>query len=271
MPEGIEELTGAAKRVRPDAVVWKRDPALPHAQQGLKVLGVLIGQPEDVRDFLEKKSREQETCLSKRSTIPKKNSRERICRGCVRPKKTEAFADRHDANVESCLRQILGKGEIPAASQVSSSLALIERTGVHVHTVPGSRLTRPVGLCPDGKERHPPHRRNDDSPFPGRTSAIVSFRKSLCATRGGSGVQQESWTRGSSETKCGPDWTTHRELCCNLNKGLLHTHPSRHCPTSRVTRTDAQPFRFFLSRRLHFCCFVSTHCRCGRPPSCSVR
>ena len=78
MPEGIEELTGAAKRVKPDAV-WKGDLELPRAQQGLKVFGVLIGQPEDVRDFLEKKSREQETFLSKGSTIPKIFSRERIC------------------------------------------------------------------------------------------------------------------------------------------------------------------------------------------------
>ena len=65
MPEGIEELTQAARRVKPDAVVWKGDPELPRAQQGLKVLGVTIGQPEYVRDFLEKKSREQEVLFNK--------------------------------------------------------------------------------------------------------------------------------------------------------------------------------------------------------------
>ena len=143
--------------------------------------------------------------------------------------------------MESCLRQILGKGEIPAASQVfqrwHSSRAHRSRFAAHK-----------ASWAVSGWEGAPPsHRRNDDSPFPGRTSAIVSSRPSLCATRGRSGVQQESWTG----TKCGPDWTTHRELCCNLNKGLLHAHPSRHCPTSRVTRTDAQPFRFLLCRRLH--------------------
>ena len=70
MPEGNEELTRAARRVKPDAVVWKGDRELPHAQQGLKLLGVPIGQPEHVRDLLEKKSRERETLFNR---IPKIN------------------------------------------------------------------------------------------------------------------------------------------------------------------------------------------------------
>ena len=45
-PEGIEESTRIARRVRPDAVVWRGDQNLPPSEQGLKVLGVLIGHPE---------------------------------------------------------------------------------------------------------------------------------------------------------------------------------------------------------------------------------
>ena len=57
-PEGIVELTRRARQVRPDAVVWKGDQQLPPNQQGLRVLGVPIGQPEFVLDFLEAKNRE---------------------------------------------------------------------------------------------------------------------------------------------------------------------------------------------------------------------
>ena len=59
LPSGIEALTRAARVVKPDAVVWKGDPNLPPTQQGLKVLGVPLGQPAYVREFLENKSREQ--------------------------------------------------------------------------------------------------------------------------------------------------------------------------------------------------------------------
>ena len=69
MPEGIEELTRLARRVKPDAVVWEGDRELPHAKQGLKVWGVPTGQPECVRGFL-KKSRKQETLFNR---IPRIN------------------------------------------------------------------------------------------------------------------------------------------------------------------------------------------------------
>ena len=86
-------------------------------------------------DFLEKKRRDQEVLLNK---IPGINNPQALwvlllmCASTranfwlreVRPKETKAFADRHDANVEACLRRILGMGEIPAASQILSTLAL---------------------------------------------------------------------------------------------------------------------------------------------------
>ena len=60
-PDGIGALTRVARAVKPDAVVWRGDPLLPVHQQGLKVLGIPIGQPAFVVDFLESKSREQQT------------------------------------------------------------------------------------------------------------------------------------------------------------------------------------------------------------------
>ena len=50
-PEGMEDLTRAARRVKPDAVVWKGDPHLPSSQQGLRVLGVPIGHFEFIKKF----------------------------------------------------------------------------------------------------------------------------------------------------------------------------------------------------------------------------
>ena len=63
MPNGIEELTRAARMLKPGAIVWKGDANLPVSQQGLKVLGIPIGQPAFVREILENRSREH-TALS---------------------------------------------------------------------------------------------------------------------------------------------------------------------------------------------------------------
>ena len=38
-PAGLDELTKAARLVKPDAIVWKGDPQLPPLQQGLKGVG----------------------------------------------------------------------------------------------------------------------------------------------------------------------------------------------------------------------------------------
>ena len=50
-PSGMEEITRAARVVKPDAVVWRGDPLLPFSQQGVKVLGIPIGHTEYVREF----------------------------------------------------------------------------------------------------------------------------------------------------------------------------------------------------------------------------
>ena len=59
VPDGIEELTAAARLVKPEAVVWRGDTELLLSEQGVKVLGVPIGQPAYIQEFLAKKGREQ--------------------------------------------------------------------------------------------------------------------------------------------------------------------------------------------------------------------
>ena len=59
MPEGIWEPTQVAKRMKPDDVVERRCRVAPRPTR-VEIFGVPIGQPECVRDFLEKKSKEQE-------------------------------------------------------------------------------------------------------------------------------------------------------------------------------------------------------------------
>ena len=48
-PNGMPELTRAARSVKPDAVVWRGDLGLPLSQQGLKVLGILGFSGEEVQ------------------------------------------------------------------------------------------------------------------------------------------------------------------------------------------------------------------------------
>ena len=59
-PSGMEEIVRAAKVVKLDAVVWRGDPSLPTSQHRVKVLGIPIGHTEYVREFLERKTKQQE-------------------------------------------------------------------------------------------------------------------------------------------------------------------------------------------------------------------
>ena len=55
VPAGVAELTAAARRVKPDAVVWRGDVELPLERQGMRVLGTPNGRPEFVQHFLARK------------------------------------------------------------------------------------------------------------------------------------------------------------------------------------------------------------------------
>ena len=48
-------LTSSPGRVKLEDMVWRGDASLPRCQQGVKILGVPVGQPEFVHSFLERK------------------------------------------------------------------------------------------------------------------------------------------------------------------------------------------------------------------------
>ena len=133
-PSGMEEISRAARIVKPDAVVWQGDPLLPTSQQGVKVLEIPIGHTEHVREFLERKKRQQEVLLQR---IPPVNdtqaafflftmcgaTRANFWLRAVRPEDTEEYARRHDANV-TCFWEIRGIPHALATARVLSSLSL---------------------------------------------------------------------------------------------------------------------------------------------------
>ena len=130
----MEATTRAARALMPDAVVWRGDPLLPPVQQGLKVLWVPIGHDAFVLHFLETKSTEQQVLFER---IPRVNdpqaayllllmcgaTRANFWLRALSPDDTEDFARRHDENVWTCLRQILGTPNAPATAHILSALA----------------------------------------------------------------------------------------------------------------------------------------------------
>ena len=135
LPGGVNEITRLARVVKPGAVVWKGDRELPVTEQGVKVLGVPIGTPEHVQEFLAKKGREQEILFQR---IPRVNdpqaawlillmcgsTRSNFWLRAVAPGLTAEFAGHHDATVWGCLCKILGVPSGSAEAQVVASLAL---------------------------------------------------------------------------------------------------------------------------------------------------
>ena len=95
--------------VKPEAVVWRGDASLPRCQQGVKILGVPVGQPELVQSVLRQNSEEQSTLFQRTPTVEDPQAawwlllmcaftRANYWLRCVRPGVTEAFAHRHDAS-----------------------------------------------------------------------------------------------------------------------------------------------------------------------------
>ena len=119
IPPGIETLTRVAQLTRPGAVVWRGDDSLPPSQQGIKILGIPVGQPENIRQFLEEKADKHRTLFHR---IPPVEDPQEVwllllmcastranywLRG-VQPDWTSIFAATHDAHVWEFFRQIFG-------------------------------------------------------------------------------------------------------------------------------------------------------------------
>ena len=105
---------------------------LPPTQQGLKVLGVPLGQPAYIREFLENKSREQTVLFERIQWVNDPQAAWFLLMMCaltranfwlwaVRPELIEALATRQRVEL---FAHHLGHPRTPASSQVLSSLAL---------------------------------------------------------------------------------------------------------------------------------------------------
>ena len=96
--------------MKPDAVVWKGDHTLSPQQQGIRVLGALLGSAEYVESQLEQTSVEQETLFHRIPQVQDTQASWLLLLMCgatrsnfwlrmVRPDQVQNFAERHDLNV----------------------------------------------------------------------------------------------------------------------------------------------------------------------------
>ena len=106
-PRGVDVMTKIARRTVKDAVLWRGDQNLPVGQQGIRVLGVPIGQEECVKNHLAKKSDEHQVLIDRIPLVQDlqaawlllfycAGSRATFWLRSVRPQFTADFADAHD-------------------------------------------------------------------------------------------------------------------------------------------------------------------------------
>ena len=130
VPLGETDIfTRAARRVNPDAIVWRGDTSLPRGQQGVKILGVPVGQ---CAQFLGTKNGRTFCSVPTHSTVEDPqatwlllvcaSTRANYCLRCVRPDFIEAFEHRHDASVWECFRQIFRITPDHDVARVTASL-----------------------------------------------------------------------------------------------------------------------------------------------------
>ena len=121
--------------VKPNAIVWRGDTSLPSEKHGIKVLGAQIGHPDSVHDHLEKKRREHAERLERIPHVEDTQACWLLLLMCaatrasfwlrmVRPKDSQAFAERHDAHVWECLRAILGAPAALVSAKIIAHLPL---------------------------------------------------------------------------------------------------------------------------------------------------
>ena len=131
-PECVDDLVREARRVKPEAVVWRGDPELPETKQGLRVLGVPVGHRKYILSQLEQKADEHKELLRRipfvqdvqpawlllllYCAVPRANFWLRT----VQPEMTVSFAERHDQDLWACLSGIL-QVDVPCAEVVSSA------------------------------------------------------------------------------------------------------------------------------------------------------
>ena len=122
-PQGWETLTAAARELDPSAVVWKGDPSLPPSEQGVKILGIPLGHPENVQNQLQRVSASHRQLLERIPSVQDlqaawllllycAGTRANFLLRAIPPAQTEEYAVNHTASLKECLTRILG-ADIP--------------------------------------------------------------------------------------------------------------------------------------------------------------
>ena len=298
-PRGVEALTRAAQQVKRGAIVWRGDTRLPEAQQGVKILGIPVGQPGFVMAFLEQKSQEHALLFERIPAVDDPQSAWLILVMCaatranfwlrgVQPDLTESFAETHDARVWECLRQILkipDRGHSRAIASLpfpQGGLGLVSASRVRsgAHWASWADCLRMV------RQRHPSVadtmiRGLDDGAEPcfvavrtcAQTLSLAEREEVVFAEEPEPhepkiGLQQQavkSLHRKFHQESFWPALTNSAKALMHSQHGPLASAPFTAVPTTRMTRLEAQIFRVCFCRRLHLPLPLSSRtCRCGR-------
>ena len=117
-PPACDHLERIAQLTDPDARVWK-GPTLPTTEQGVRILGTPVGNPDYVQAFLGKVLEEHHVLLSRIPMVEDVQSAWALLLHCaggranymlrvVRPEAVQTFAEGHTNGLWSCLQNILG-------------------------------------------------------------------------------------------------------------------------------------------------------------------
>ena len=134
-PSGAAELTAAARMEKPEAVVWRGDPMLSLADQGLIVLGAPVGQPEFVQARLVEKSGQHQKLLQMIPHLQDVQAAWLLILYCaapranfllrtVLPELTSEFARNHDEQLVQCLSRVLQAESFPTEVKIGKSMPL---------------------------------------------------------------------------------------------------------------------------------------------------
>ena len=133
-PSGWQALTAAARISDPEAVVWRGDPSLPLAEQGVKVLGTPLGHTEFLKAQLREVINSHSILWERIPSVPDLQSAWLLLVFCaatranylfrsVPPDAADEHARDHDDAMRRCMSQLLDV-EIPDESWAIASLPL---------------------------------------------------------------------------------------------------------------------------------------------------
>ena len=124
-------MTAAARELDPSAVVWKGDPSLLPAEQGVKILGIPLGHPEYVQNQLQRVSVSHRQLLERINSVQDLQAAWLLLLYCactranfllraIPPAQTKEYAVNHTASLKECLTRILGADISPESWEVAN-------------------------------------------------------------------------------------------------------------------------------------------------------